>query len=113
MFVMSLSWHFLQLMEQFSVMINIKLLAEICEIAGAPGHEQRVRNIVLREIKSLVDEINIDNMGNIVAVKKGKEDKKVMIGAHIDEIGFIVTHIDEKGFIYFHTFFYYAGKRVC
>ena len=36
-------------------MINTKLLAEICEVAGAPGHEQRVRKIVLREIKSLVD----------------------------------------------------------
>ena len=84
-------------------MINTKLLAEICEVAGAPGHEQRVREIVLREIKSLVDEIKIDNMGNVVAIKKGKENKKVMIAAHMDEIGFIVTHIDDNGFIYFHT----------
>ena len=84
-------------------MINTKLLAELCEVAGAPGHENRVREIVLKEIKPLVDEINIDNMGNVVAVKKGKEGKKVMIGAHMDEIGFIVTHIDDKGFVYFHT----------
>ncbi len=84
-------------------MKNKKLLAEICEVAGAPGHEQRVREIVLREVKSLVDEIRIDNMGNVVAIKKGKEDKRVMIAAHMDEIGFIVTHIDDKGFIYFHT----------
>ena len=42
-------------------------------------------------------------MGNVVAIKKGKERKKVMIAAHMDEIGFIVTHIDDKGFIYFHT----------
>ena len=84
-------------------MKNKKLLAEICEAAGAPGHEQRVREIVLREVKSLVDEIRIDNMGNVVAIKKGKENKRVMIAAHMDEIGFMVTHIDEKGFIYFHT----------
>jgi len=84
-------------------MINTKLLAELCEVAGAPGHENRVREIVLKEIKPLVDEINIDNMGNVVAVKKGKEGKKVMIGAHMDEIGFIVTHIDDNGFVYFHT----------
>ncbi len=83
--------------------INTKLLAEICEVAGAPGHEQRVREIVLREVTPLVDEIKIDNMGNVVAIKKGKESKRVMIGAHMDEIGFIVTHIDDKGFIFFHT----------
>ena len=84
-------------------MINTKLLAKLCEVAGAPGHESRVREIVLKEIKPLVDEINIDNMGNVIAVKRGKENKKVMIGAHMDEIGFIVTHIDDKGFVYFHT----------
>ena len=84
-------------------MININLLAEICEAPGAPGHEQRIREVVLREIKPLVDEIKIDNMGNVVAIKKGKKRKKVMIAAHMDEIGFIVTHVDEKGFVYFHT----------
>ena len=84
-------------------MINKKLLAEICEVAGAPGHEQRVREIVIKQVKPLVDEIRIDNMGNVVAIKKGKERKKVMIAAHMDEIGFIVTHVDDQGFIYFHT----------
>ena len=84
-------------------MKNIKLLSEICEAPGAPGHEQRIREVVLREIKPLVDEIRTDNMGNVVAIKKGKKKKKVMIAAHMDEIGFIVTHIDEKGFVYFHT----------
>ena len=80
-------------------MKNKKLLAEICEVAGAPGYEQRIREIVLREVTPLVDEIKIDNMGNVTAIKKGKEDNKVMIGAHMDEIGFIVTHIDENGFL--------------
>jgi endoglucanase len=84
-------------------MINTKLLAELCEVAGAPGHENRVREVVLGEIESIVDEINIDNMGNIIALKKGVSGKKVMIAAHMDEIGFIVTHIDDKGFVYFHT----------
>ena len=42
-------------------MINKILLAEICEESGAPGHEQRVRALVLREVKSLVDEVKIDN----------------------------------------------------
>ncbi len=81
--------------------INIKLLKEICEVAGAPGHEQRVREIVLREVKKLSDKISIDNMGNVTAFKKGKKNKKVMIAAHMDEIGFIITHIDENGFLRF------------
>ncbi|MFL5764457.1 MAG: M42 family metallopeptidase [Bacteroidia bacterium] len=81
--------------------INVKLLKEICEIAGAPGHEQRVRELVLREVKKLADKVTIDNMGNVTAFKKGRKDKKVMIAAHMDEIGFIVTHIDENGFLRF------------
>lgn len=85
-------------------MIDVKLLAEICEVAGAPGFEQRVREIVLREVTPLVDSVSVDNMGNVIALKKGKDSsKKVMIGAHMDEIGFIVTHIDDNGFVRFHT----------
>lgn len=83
--------------------MNIKLLKEICETPGAPGFEQRIRKVVLRELKGLADEVNVDNMGNVVALKKGKARKKVMVAAHMDEIGFIVTHIDEQGFLRFHT----------
>ncbi len=83
--------------------INVELLREIAEVAGAPGHEQRIREVVLREVKPLVDELTIDNMGNVYAIKKGKDKKRVMIGAHMDEIGFIVTHIDDNGFVRFHT----------
>ncbi len=84
-------------------MINTKLLKAICEIPGAPGFEDPIRKLVLEEIKSLADEISVDNMGNVVAIKKGKGDKKVMIGAHMDEIGFIVSHIDKQGFLRFKT----------
>lgn len=83
--------------------INVNLLKEICEVAGAPGFEQRVRNIVKREVAPLVDELKTDNLGNVIAVKKGKAEKKIMIGAHMDEIGFITTHIDEQGFLRFTT----------
>jgi putative aminopeptidase FrvX len=62
-----------------------------------------VRELVLKEIKELADEVEIDNMGNVYAIKRGKSDKRVMVGAHMDEIGFIVTHIDDSGFIRFHT----------
>lgn len=83
--------------------LNIDLLAKICKTPGAPGFEQRVRELVLNELKGLVDELEVDNMGNVYAIKKGKSEKRVMIGAHMDEIGFMVTHIDDKGFIRFHT----------
>jgi endoglucanase len=83
--------------------LNIDLLAKICKTPGAPGFEQKVRTLVLEELEGLVDQIEVDNMGNVYAIKKGKSDKKVMIGAHMDEIGFMVTHIDDKGFIRFHT----------
>lgn len=82
---------------------NIDLLKRVCEAPGAPGFEQRIRAVVLEEIKDLVDEVELDNLGNVYAIKRGKSDKRVMVGAHMDEIGFIVTHIDDKGFIRFHT----------
>lgn len=83
--------------------LNIDLLKSICEIAGAPGFENRIRNLVLEEIKGLVDSVQVDNIGNVIAVKKGTTDKRVMAAAHMDEIGFIVKHIDDKGFVRFHT----------
>jgi len=84
-------------------MINVDLLKKICETPGAPGFEQRIRALVLDEVSSLVDEVTLDAMGNVIALKKGKSNKRVMIAAHMDEISFIVTHIDEEGFIRFHT----------
>jgi putative aminopeptidase FrvX len=85
--------------------INVKLLKQIAETPGVPGREQKVRELVIKEIKSHVDSIEVDNMGNVITFIKGKNKnpKKVMIGAHMDEIGFIVTHIDEHGFLRFHT----------
>ena len=84
-------------------MINISLLKKICEIPGAPGFEQRIREFVLKEVTPLADEVTLDNMGSIIVKKKGKQPKKVMVAAHLDEISFIVTHIDDDGFIRIHT----------
>ena len=83
--------------------INVQLLKDICKAPGAPGFEQPIRELVLEAVTPYVDTVDVDNMGNVIAVKKGKEAKKVMIGAHMDEIGFIVTHIDKNGFLRFHT----------
>ena len=86
--------------------INVSLLKNICEIPGAPGFESRIRKLVIEEVEPLVDKLEVDNMGSVIAFKKGKNNpdgKKVMIAAHMDEIGFIVTHIDDNGFLRFHT----------
>lgn len=82
-------------------MINIPLLKRICEAPGAPGFEQRIRALVLEQVKPLVDEVSVDNMGNVIAIKRGKVRKKVMIAAHMDEIGFVVNHVDDDGFLRF------------
>ena len=84
-------------------MINVALLKKICETAGAPGFEQRMRELVIAEVRPLVDDLRVDNMGNVLAIKRGKSRTRIMVAAHMDEIGFIVTHIDEDGFLRFHT----------
>lgn len=84
--------------------INIDLLKAICEETGVPGFEQPIRALVLKQIEGLADEVSIDNMGNVIALKKGKSsEKRAMVAAHMDEIGFIVKYIDDKGFLRFHT----------
>jgi endoglucanase len=81
--------------------IEFDLLKKISETPGPPGFEKHIRNLVIREVENLVDDCSVDNMGNVVAFKKGKADKKVMLAAHMDEIGFIVNYIDDQGFVRF------------
>lgn len=82
--------------------MNIDLLSRVCEAPGAPGFEDRIRALVLKEIKGLADEVTVDNMGNVIALKRGADPSKtIMSAAHMDEIGFMVRHIDDKGFIRF------------
>ncbi|MFA7169641.1 MAG: M42 family metallopeptidase [Candidatus Paceibacterota bacterium] len=76
------------------------LLEEFSNAHGISGFEKDVREILRKKIKPYVDEIRIDNMGNLIATKKGKG-PRVMIAAHMDEIGFMVKYIDEQGYIYF------------
>ena len=72
--------------------IDIPLLKTICETPGAPGFENQIRDFVIETIKPFVDEFSVDNMGNLVAIKRAVKgqisDKKVMVAAHLDEIGF-------------------------
>ena len=83
--------------------MNFELFEEICQTPGAPGHEDRIREVVVRELQPLVDDLTVDNMGNVIAHRKGSGKKKLMLAAHMDEISFMVRHVDENGFIRFHT----------
>lgn len=79
------------------------LICRLCEVPGPSGFETRIRKLIKSEVESYADETRTDNMGNLI-VRKGKtgpENKRIMIAAHMDEIGFMVTHIDEGGYIRF------------
>jgi putative aminopeptidase FrvX len=83
----------------------MQLLKRLSETAGVPGREERVRAVIERELEGLVDSVDTDAMGNLIAVKRSKHQdaKRVMLSAHMDEIGFYVKHIDDKGFIRVHN----------
>ena len=78
---------------------NFDLLKRLCELPGIAGREDAVRALVREELTPLVDDMSVDALGNLVAVKRGQGGPRVMILAHMDEIGFMVKHIDDKGFI--------------
>ena len=78
------------------------LIKKLTEEYGPSGAEEKVVEAIKEEIAPFVDEIKIDNLGSLVAVKKG-DGARVMLAAHMDEIGLIVTHIDKKGFLRFST----------
>lgn len=78
------------------------LLKRLTDAIGVSGNEKEVRDIILAEIRDHVDDIKIDTMGNIIALKKGKNDKiNLAVTAHMDEVGFIVKGIDDSGLIKF------------
>ncbi|HQK62533.1 MAG TPA: M42 family metallopeptidase [Methanofastidiosum sp.] len=79
------------------------LLKKLSEAPGVSGNESRIKRIIIDEVKDFVDEIKEDSMGNLITIKKGKNNFNIMVAAHMDEIGFMVKHIDDKGFISFET----------
>ncbi len=79
--------------------MNLELFRRLVEAHGVPGYEDAVRAIVREELKDICD-LTVDTMGNLICHKAGKPGaKKLMLAAHMDEIGFIVKFIDDKGFI--------------
>lgn len=77
----------------------MELLRELCETPGVPGREDRLRAIVKRELEPLVDELRVDALGNVTAVRKGSTGRRLAINAHMDEIGFLVKFVDDSGYL--------------
>lgn len=79
-----------------------RVLENLCLLNGTSGDESRVREYIINEIRNYCD-YSVDALGSVIALKKGKKipDKKVMISAHMDEVGFIITYITEDGYLKF------------
>lgn len=84
--------------------MNIELLRRLCETPGVPGHEDRVRALILDEVKGLFDHVEVDPMGSLLCRRDARGDGgtplKVMLLCHMDEIGFLVSHISKDGFLH-------------
>lgn len=106
------------------VMIMFKLIKKLTDSFGVSGNEEEIRDVIKAEIESFVDNVYVDTLGNLIAVKKGRNSsgsagnsKKIMLAAHMDEIGIMASHIDEKGFIRFSNIgwvsqYFALGQRV-
>lgn len=81
-----------------------ELIQKYTEAYGPSGFEDKIREMVQADVEGLADDIAVDGLGNLTAIVKPKSEgggKKVMLVAHMDEIGVIVTHIDKQGFCRF------------
>ncbi len=78
-------------------------LKELTELSGVSGCEYEVRNYIKDKLQSIGCEYYIDKLGNVIAHNKGRKNKTIMVAAHMDEVGLIVTYIDKDGFIKFQT----------
>ena len=81
------------------------LIKKLVETVGPSGYESKIRDVIRGEVERFADEIRVDAMGNLI-VKKGEKKEgglRIMLSAHIDEIGVMVTHVDKNGFARFTT----------
>lgn len=93
-------------------MADLEMLKSMSLVNGITGYEKKATRLMKSYMEDYVDEIQYDNLGSIVGVKKGTGDLKVLITGHIDEIGFIVRDIDEGGFIKVHPVGGWMGQNL-
>lgn len=85
-------------------MTTFELVKNLCDIDGISGAEDKVREYIIEQVKDHCD-YRVDARGNLICFKKGAKTpaKKIMLSAHMDEVGFVVTGVDEDGFLRFST----------
>ena len=81
----------------------LELLKELCRLDGVSGEEDRVRDCIRRYAEPYADQIRTDALGNLIVFKRGARptEHKLMLAAHMDEVGVIVTHVTDEGFLKF------------
>lgn len=77
-----------------------ELLKTFADAHGLCGYEDEVGTLLRKQLEPLVDQVNVDKMGNVVGIRRG-QGPSVMIAAHMDEIGLMVSHIEEEGYLRF------------
>ncbi len=83
-------------------MENKEIIQLLSEASGVSGHEAEVSKLIQRAFGEFCDEVKVDSLGNVTGIKKGQPNSgKIMLAAHMDEIGLMVKDIDEKGFVRF------------
>jgi endoglucanase len=88
----------------FRLADSIRLIESLSNAFSPSGNEDEVRTILRKELEKYADETRVDKLGNIFFHHHGKDSSpKVMLAAHMDEVGFIVTFMDNNGFLRFHT----------
>ncbi|MCQ4022045.1 MULTISPECIES: M42 family metallopeptidase [unclassified Ruminococcus] len=80
-------------------MLDLSFLKKLCLLSGISGDEKKVSELIQKRLRDSGAEINIDGMGNLLVTKKGRKraKNKVLLSAHMDEVGFIVTDINSDG----------------
>ncbi|HEX2236573.1 MAG TPA: M42 family metallopeptidase [Actinomycetota bacterium] len=78
--------------------MDADLIRSLLTTPGISGREERIREVVAKALEQLVDEVKTDRLGNLVGVRRGRT-PRVMLCAHMDSIGFLVSHIDDEGYL--------------
>jgi endoglucanase len=85
--------------------LDLALLEKLTQTYGPSGYEDAIRAVIGSAIEAVADETRVDPLGSLIGYRRGQggahDGKRVILAAHMDEIGLIITHVEEKGFLRF------------